>query len=148
MLEIAVHGTPAPQGSKSVGRYGQMYESSRLLKPWRDAVTSAATIAIRRTPGFQTFTGPVRVRAKFFFARPKSHYRTGRFSHELKPWAPLFVFTKPDIEKLLRSTHDALTAAGVWRDDALVVAVDSEMCYARTAGAYIRITDLTPAVTA
>lgn len=148
MLKITVHGTPGPQGSKNVGRYGQVYESSPAVKPWREAVKYAALEAIRQTRGFEIFMGPVRVRVVFYLTRPKSHYRTGRFADQLKPTAPDYVSTKPDIEKLLRSTHDALTAAGVWRDDALVVAVNTEKCYAATAGAVIYVDALTPAVIA
>jgi crossover junction endodeoxyribonuclease RusA len=37
----------------------------------------------------------------------------------------------PDLSKLIRSTEDALTAAGVWRDDCLVVE------YTRLAKVYV-----------
>ena len=38
----------------------------------------------------------------------------------------------PDLDKLLRSTFDAITTAGVWRDDAQVVVVSASKSYADT----------------
>ena len=121
MLRFTVHGLPAAQGSKRhVGR-GVMVESSKRVKPWRQDVVAAALRAIEDDPTFEMFTGPVEVNIDFFFARPKSHSGTGRNAGVLKLKAPTYVATRPDIEKLERSTHDALTTAGVWQDDALVV---------------------------
>lgn len=129
-LKFAVHGIPRPQGSKSLIR-GVMVEASVGLPAWRSAVTKAARDAhsnwntengIRPEGG--TFFGgagnAVSVDTIFVFQRPKSHYRTGRYSQLLKPSAPHFHTQKPDVDKLPRAILDAVTKADVWLDDCYV----------------------------
>jgi len=63
--------------------------------------------------------GPVMLSITFWMHRPKSHYRTGKFSRELKESAPIFHLQKPDTTKLLRALEDALTGIA-WSDDSQV----------------------------
>lgn len=142
-LTITVHGTPAPQGSKRHVGNGVMIESSQAVKPWREAVKWAAMDAASRSVACVVpYVGPVRVQAIFKFPRPKSHYRTGRNAHLLRDDAPEYKASKPDIEKLERSTFDALTDAGVWRDDAQVVETHSTKVYSDTPGAHLIIEEV------
>lgn len=138
MTEINVNGTPAPQGSKRhVGR-GVMVESSKKVKPWRTAV---AAVAEKVNFGELSY---VCVVACFRLQRPKSHYRTGRYAHLLKANAPEFPGKYPDLDKLARSTLDALRMGGAYRDDAQVVALHAVKVYAdqgESAGARIRVTE-------
>jgi len=57
----------------------------------------------------------------FRVRRPKSHYRTGRFSRELKASAPEHHTSKPDTDNLSKAVLDCLTELGMWRDDCQVV---------------------------
>lgn len=127
-LNITVHGIPAPQGSKRHVGNGVMIESSQKVKPWREAVKYAAVEATGHGL-VAPMTGPVELHVNFHFPRPKSHYGTGRNASRVKPGAPLHPAVAPDLSKLIRSTEDALTDAGVWRDDALVVVVRAEKFY-------------------
>lgn len=112
-LTITVHGhRPAPQGSKrSIGR-GRMIEQSNRVKPWRDAVETAARAAHAARPPLD---GPLIVEATFTVAKPAS--------------APKRRATWPttrhsgDLDKLLRSTFDALTDAGAIADDSRVIKI-------------------------
>ena len=107
-MTFTVIGTPAPQGSKRhVGR-GIMIESSKKLKPWRDSVTHAAMAAHQ---GAAALDCACVLSVYFFFIRPKSGKKEGSPRR------------KPDLDKLLRSTMDAITAAGVWSDDSRVVRI-------------------------
>jgi Holliday junction resolvase RusA-like endonuclease len=135
-LAFTVVGTPAPQGSKK-GFYNkhsgrvQMVESSAKVAPWRDAVKYAALEA-RNTPGRPhhiTFEGAVSVGIVFGLPRPKGHYGTGRNAGVVKASAPVWPAVKPDLDKLTRSTLDALREAGVYRDDARVVRLDVTKAY-------------------
>lgn len=54
----------------------------------------------------------------FHLPRPKGHYRTGANAHLLRDSAPEQPSVKPDLDKLVRSTMDGLSEAGVWHDDA------------------------------
>lgn len=110
-----VYGTPGPQGSKRfVGRAksgrGIMVESSAKVKPWREAVKHAAREAMAQA-GIATIDAPIRVRMVFTVAKPASAPKTRR------TWP----MRKPDGSKLQRSTEDAISDAGLWRDDARVV---------------------------
>jgi len=128
-LFLTVAGLPAPQGSKRhVGR-GVMVESSKKVKPWRDAVRGEAAAAML-AQGLARFDGPLQLIVTFYFPRPASHYGTGRNAGVLKASAPAAPAVMPDLSKLVRSTEDALTDAGVWADDSRVVLVEARKRYA------------------
>ena len=151
-IEIIVLGTPAPQGSKHgyavkakgayTGKVAQV-ESSAKVKPWRMAVKYAALEALPTRDGSAILTGAVVLEVTFRLPRPKGHYGTGRNVALLKPGAPWRPTKYPDLDKLLRSTFDALGEAGVWRDDSQVVRVIGAKFYATDyapIGATIRVT--------
>lgn len=125
-LMFEVRGIPGPQGSKD--QFGR--ESSRKVKPWREAVRSEAVAAIIATGDKTATLGPVAVIITFTLPRPKAHYRTGRHAGEVRPDAPYWCAKRPDVDKLVRSTLDALTAAGIYHDDAQVAVLDVEKRYA------------------
>lgn len=105
-LELVIAGEPAPQGSKRHVGNGVMVEASKKVAPWRKAVAAAAKVALADDP--TPFTEPVVVWTTYYLPRPKSVKRA-------LPSVP------PDLDKLERGLFDALTQAGVWTDDALVV---------------------------
>ena len=92
-------GEAAPQGSKIRTRYG-MRESSDGVKPWRETVVASAPAITA------PLDGPLAVKMVFTVARPK-----GAAKRQRRP------ATSPDIDKLARSTADALKTAGLIRDD-------------------------------
>lgn len=122
MLTITVFGLPGPQGSKklagrdSKGR-GILVESSKKVKPWRQAVEVAAIEAMGGA-GLGVM-GPIAVDMIFTLPKPKS--------------APKRMATypckKPDLSKLVRSTEDALTCIGAIEDDARIVCTVSRKVY-------------------
>lgn len=131
-LSFTVNGTPGAQGSKRHVGHGVMVESSKKVKPWRSDVKAAAEAAHLASDEWDRATGAVGVQITFRFARPKSHYRTGRNAHILRDDAPVYVTSRGagDGDKLQRSTFDALTAAGVIADDSLIVAIHAFKVYA------------------
>jgi Holliday junction resolvase RusA-like endonuclease len=70
--------------------------------------------------GWETLDGPIEINLAFFHLRPAGHYGTGRNAGVLKPSAPYWKSTAPDIDKLTRAILDALTDARAIRDDARV----------------------------
>ena len=142
-MTITVYGVPAPQGSKSFkgmrGGHAILAESSKKVKPWREAVKWAAIERMDSAKwsdgGFgqgEAFAGPVTVEVDFYFTHPKTGKR--RPTHSVKP----------DIDKLLRSTFDALKDAGVYEDDSRICSVVARKHYANghspvPAGAVIRV---------
>ncbi|WP_293784150.1 RusA family crossover junction endodeoxyribonuclease [uncultured Aeromicrobium sp.] len=141
MIEFRVYGTPVPQGSKGIMRGRLVSTNDADLRRWRATVEQTAREHYTGEP----LTGPVRLTAAFYFARPKYHYRTGKHAHELRADAPVWHDKKPDHDKLLRAVCDALTDAGVWRDDSQVAMSHPSKRYApdgRTEGVVIRVSPL------
>ena len=103
--------TPAPQGSKRHVGKGRMIESSAKVKPWREAVRSEALAT-----GLAISAEPIYLHLLFRFRRPQGHRNA---KGELKASAPKTVVTRPDLDKLCRSTLDALTGT-LFHDDAQV----------------------------
>jgi crossover junction endodeoxyribonuclease RusA len=139
-LTFDVLGVPAAQGSKRhVGR-GILVESSKKVAPWREAVKAAAVEALGDTVPYE---GPVVVTVSFRFARPAGHYGSGKNVGVLKPSAPPTPISRAngDIDKLVRSTLDALTDSQVFGDDSQVALLIASKQYADDAkpGATLRI---------
>lgn len=115
-MRIVVYGIPAPQGSKSPKRNqhtGKIVtvENSPKLAPWRQDVKFAAEAVLTEAGRPQPFAGAVVMRVVFSLSRPSSVKRSKR------PWPSV----TPDLSKLLRAVEDALVAAGVMKDDGLIV---------------------------
>lgn len=123
---INVFGIPAPQGSKKSIGNNRFVETSKKLPAWRKAVMEAAKQVVD-----EPFTDAVRVDVVFYMPRPKTVTRP-------------YPIVPPDVDKLLRSTFDALTQAGVWTDDALVCKGSWDEVYAdiREPGCELTITAL------
>lgn len=90
---------------------GIMKEMSAKVEPWRQDVKYAAEAVLEALGRPLPFQGAVIMRMVFTLARPVSVKRNKR------PWPSV----TPDLSKLARSTEDALKAAGVYKDDALIV---------------------------
>jgi len=119
-LHIVVRGAPAPAGSKRhVGR-GILVESSARVRPWRDAVRLATVAAMDETPDWDP-NAAVTLTVTYYLARPASHYGTGRNASTLRASAPPYPAWRPDIDKLLRSTLDAVADAGAVVNDGRIV---------------------------
>jgi Holliday junction resolvase RusA-like endonuclease len=114
-LEFFVPGKPCPQGSKNAFRRGKriiLVESCKGLPAWREAVSSAS---LAHCPSNWQDDATYEVSLEFYFARPKSDYRSG----VLRADAPCFHVTRPDGDKLSRAILDACTGT-LWSDDSRV----------------------------
>jgi crossover junction endodeoxyribonuclease RusA len=135
VVELRVHGQPAPQGSKTAfvrgGRAivtegkGRGRESHAA---WRQAVATAARDwqAIHNAP---LLDGPLAVSIEFLLTKPAS-------APKAKVWAD----RKPDLDKLVRSVLDAVDGV-VINGDSRVVSLYAAKQYAigEAPGARIRI---------
>lgn len=135
-ISFEVDGLPQPQGSTKAfkTKSGKVLVTSdnRKLKPWRQAVIAAAREQLGRTP---PATGAVRVDVVFNLPRPLGHFG----KRGLLPSAPELPIVRPDLDKLCRAVLDALTEAGVFRDDGQVWKLELEKQYGDHAGAAITV---------
>ena len=133
-IDFAVVGTPATKGSARAfafrrrnGKLGaSVVNDNPRGKSWEARVSAAAQDAM---PLGVPRVGPVEVQLTFYLARPKSHYRTGKHSGELRDTAPMLPAGKPDIDKLARAVLDGLTGACIV-DDAQVTTLLARKRYA------------------
>ena len=139
-MDCFVPGVPRPGGSKTPrhanGR-SWAQESGKYTADWRRAVVYAVQPFIN-----EALTGPVELHIVFRMPRPKSHYVAGNPARGLKANAPIHHIGPPDATKLMRSTEDALSNAGVWHNDSQVARQSAEKLYAddpSRVGAYIEI---------
>ena len=102
--------------------------SARVYTPktaddWKYCVKQVALAQIERLGSFED--EPLELRMSFYLPRPKSHYN----KKGLKETAPVFCSSKPDCDNLTKAVMDALTDAGMWRDDAQVARITCEKLY-------------------
>lgn len=150
-LFFTIYGRPRAQGSKrAFGRIVPgvdphhprvavtMVEQGKHTASWRNAVA-----AVAGKQGSAMLEGPVAVRVTLCFARPKSHYGSGRNAGRLKPEAP----ARPtshflgDIDKMLRALFDGISGILI-RDDSQIVDVTAEKVYSDPERAEVLLTDL------
>lgn len=117
-------GRPITQGSKKgfairkggrlTGAVSVVDVNKEKLKVWRPIVAYAFMEKYGRNVNLHT--GPVRMEVVFHLRRPKAHYRTGKYSHLLKPNAPEHHIQAPDSLKMMRAVEDALKGV-IYFDD-------------------------------
>ena len=84
---------------------------------------------------------PLKVSLQFTFARPKSHYGTGRKANTLKESAPQFHTSKPDCDNLAKFVLDALNGV-YWRDDSIISQLTVAKLYGDNPGVRVLIEGL------
>lgn len=139
LIRLVVFGKPVQQGSKKSLGPGRPWieDNKEELEPWRNAIASAS-----RNAGVPMMTGPLNVVLTFYFKHRDQDVGTGRNAGVVKPNAPLYKKTRPDLDKLARAVLDALTEGGIWEDDARVAVLTCEKRYAPIPGVRIEIRPL------
>lgn len=113
-IVLEVPGQPVPQPRARVttrGGHGHAYTpAAHPIHAYRRAI-----VLVARSSGIEKFEGAARLEIDAVFARPPSHWR----KHDLRPYAPRW--PRGDGDNLQKAVADALTDAGIWRDDDQVV---------------------------
>lgn len=134
-LSFTIYGRPQQKGSMNsyvpLDKNGQPYrrpnggvmvqtvDGNKLSKSWMSQVRSAAG---EHMNGGELVSGPVALSIVFFFARPKSHFGSGKNATVVKPSAPAWHTQTPDVDKLVRCLVDGLSGV-VFGDDKQVFQV-------------------------
>ncbi len=132
MISVFIPGLAAAQGSKRHLGNGILVEQSKKVKPWRSDVRSAL-IGNDGKP-MARFEGPVRLAIEFVMKRP-----AGTPKRSTPP-----AVKRPDLDKLQRAIFDAVSSAGVWRDDSQVIDVHARKRLAgidETPGCHLQIAE-------
>lgn len=148
-----VLGAPAPKGSgRAFYRPGMKHavmapsgsDANRTkLKNWTAAVREAAAELVGEVEAPPFVKISLAVDIVFRMGRTSGHWGSGKNAGRLKPNAPLYPCGKPDIDKLARTTLDALTGI-VFDDDSRIAKLTLTKIFAAPGleGAMIRITAL------
>lgn len=148
-LVIRALGTPAPQGSffgKVIGTWvkpnlvlnprAMVVADNKATAPWRKAVLEAADSA-KLAHDWLQLNDACAVEIVFYLERPAAAKN--------RAWPAV----RPDLDKYVRSTLDALTAAHIFADDSRVVRLVAEKRYVEAGqrpGARIVVSPMTEAL--
>lgn len=142
MIEFTAYGRARTKGSTtSFVKNGKIVTHDAAGTPglvWEQSVASAALVAREEAGGRIAPHQPVGVEVTFFQPRNKGDFGTGRNAHRLKPSAPPFPASRPDVDKYLRRMLDALTGV-LYADDGQVVTVRAEKRWGDPARAEVRV---------
>ena len=116
IYHLFVNGIPKAQPRPRMVSNGHVYNPN-TADVWKEEI-KAAFLPYRKPP----IVGPVHLRVSFFLPCPKS-------MKGMDKDIPVPHTKKPDLDNLLKSTKDAITEAGVWKDDSLVYKTEAGKYY-------------------
>lgn len=120
-IEIVLKGTPKSQQRHRHTKKGFVYDPSKSDK---QDILAQIRSETPKTP----FKKGISLYIRFCMPYVKKHYRTGKYSNELKPNAPIMHLYKPDIDNLLKLIMDAGNKV-LWNDDSQISRVQMEKVY-------------------
>jgi len=98
--KLVIYGNPKAQGrhrTYTKDRNGKTLKYARQVDPSETDKRNLQLVVQQQAPP-KLLACPVCVDINFYFPRPKSHYRTGKYAGQLKENAPSYHTKKPDRE--------------------------------------------------
>lgn len=142
MFAAVIPGDPKGQGSLTLWRSPDGTERAKhppaTVLHRNNAIATLSNEWGNRDP----LLTPVKVVLEFTFARPKSHYGTGRNAGVVKDSAPAWQVSYPDIDKAVRLVCDALVIGGVLKDDSQVAQVSAQKRYGAKGMTVVEVMEL------
>jgi Holliday junction resolvase RusA-like endonuclease len=135
IISINVLGTPAPKGSSrafykaGMKRAVIVKDNSERQKGWDRNVRETALEQLGPCLEPKFVQTPLCVELQFRLLRPAGHWGKGKNASRFIPSAPIAPIGKPDIDKLARSTLDALIGLA-FDDDSRIVSLLCTKTYA------------------
>jgi len=68
----------------------------------------------------EPYTDALKIKFVFHIKRPKAHFRTGKYSDELKKTAPVYHIKRPDVDNYVKFYMDCMNKL-VYLDDSQVI---------------------------
>ena len=136
MVEFSVLGNPKPLKRHRHHKYGT-YDPSKKDK-------EQFYIQILEHRPDKPMSGDIMVNLNFYMQRPKSHYRTGKYSHLLKPQAPRSCHSiKPDLDNLIKFVLDSIQGDNRFiKDDSMVFMIRASKLYDKNPRTEVSLTQL------
>lgn len=116
-ISFFVAGTPKGQPRVRAcirGKRAGVYDPG-TADGWKRDVLTAWILA-----GKPAFSGPLRMELEFTIPRPASHHKGNDKAKPLKPSAPLFHVSAPDIDNLYKAVADILQVSGAYTNDCAI----------------------------
>ena len=120
-VAFTVFGEPIPLRRHMMAK-GHMYNPSSAQQ------RNFARACADHLPLSGPLEGPLEATLTFFFSRPASHYRTGKFAGTLKPGMPSWHSKRKDLDNLIKFVLDSLNGIA-YLDDSQVAVLRSAKFY-------------------
>lgn len=133
LCHFEIPGRPVPLKRHRTTRTGHRYDPS-LADKQAFLQQVRAMGALPAAP----LDEPLAIDLEFVMPRAKSHFRTGRFSGQLKASAPRYHTCTPDVDNLAKFVLDALNTY-MYRDDACIVTLTCRKLYSTTTEGVTRV---------
>ena len=133
MIKIVINSKPIALKRHRVGKFGRMYDPSSKDK-------KKTIQEIKKFKPDVKLKGSILIEYKFFYKRPKSHYRTGKFSNILKDNAPKHHINKPDLDNIIKYYNDVLQMNFI-EDDSQIVCVWAVKKYSSESQVIIKLSE-------
>ena len=123
MISFTIYGIPKPLKRHRSTRTGRMYDPSAKDK-------KQISLQIAQFKPKQPFAGDIYLKVVFYLKRPKSHFRTGKYSHLLKDAYKDMVYHsfKPDLDNLVKLIADIIQPQMII-DDSQICMLQAEKMY-------------------
>lgn len=115
MIKLSILGEPKAQKRH---RHVRMGNFVRQYDPSASDKGDFLSIVQYNAPK-EPFAVPLAIAIRFYFTRPKSHFKTGKNSHVMKDTAPLWHTSKPDVDNMAKFLMDSLNKI-YWKDDSYI----------------------------
>ena len=123
MISFTIPGKPIPLKRHRPSARGGYYDPSSKDK-------KQTWLQIARYKPKHPFAGDIRIFMAFYMPRPKSHYRTGKYSHLLKESCKDIInhSVTPDLDNLIKYISDVMNK-GFYKDDSQICSIQAEKKY-------------------
>ena len=128
MISFTIPGKPKALKRHRVAKNGRMYDPSSADK-------KQTWLQIAKHKPTEPYKSSVQIKMFFAMPRPKSHFRTGKFSELLKKGSPELHTIKPDIDNMIKFYLDTMQGRnGFFIDDSQISFIVATKQYVHISG--------------
>jgi len=133
LFETNIHFEPVSLKRHRHRLHGGTYDPSKKEK--EDFIKAIENLSTSLPTGLPTekMTKPIKCILNFYCKRPKSHYKTGKYSNILKDTAPKYNINNKDLDNMVKFVLDALNDK-LYVDDSLIFEITCSKLYSEGDG--------------